>query len=573
MTNTKLTRVFALAILFTLIIPLFLMGFTYQSNVNHYEEPINNSTLKNQSFAKEDYNPLIQYSDDHDLGNISVNDMTFSGLEMGFHLNNDKYPKLANDYNEIALNMTFIKMEFVETIKPAIYDKVLPVINDDSTITVKLNETLEIMYNTTHPPSEGYLIYFPRVFPCEFIELHVMKEGATEVSEVNEGNYSVDENGFLVFYYREYFEESIINFTLHVIWQYTFFIEDWELVQVPDTYIFISEQNQNFEILFNYNTNIEGRIIKGDNYSTGVIDLADGIEVNLTLELPDKDLLTYDTLIVNFIKVSDFSNGDNLINTGFMKLNQSQLILNFTAEFCIGFVNPVGKFWSIDRLVSESNIRERIYFLNITSGPEGISLNWITIFEKTINKDQVKVGSCLFEGRNVLTQKANASEWEEEVIYISSNPREREGINITLNYFIKNEICPITIRYEATEDLKIRLFDNIGMALISLEVTIYYNGSPYGTYISKNHTQPLSSQTTDINGEFIIYNVPNGQYTIHIYQYGIYQGAYKVNSYEEVNYITTTIIHFPLWILIFGIINLSVFALGYIYYRNNKKRQ
>ena len=105
------------------------------------------------------------------------------------------------------------------------------------------------------------------------------------------------------------------------------------------------------------------------------------------------------------------------------------------------------------------------------------------------------------------------------------------------------------------------------------DIVIDYQERPYGTYLSKDYSQPLASQTTDINAEIAIKNVPNGEYTIHIYQYGIYQGTYRVNSYVDINYVTTSIIHFPIWLLIFGLINLSILALGYKLYRNNKKRQ
>ena len=64
-----------------------------------------------------------------------------------------------------------------------------------------------------------------------------------------------------------------------------------------------------------------------------------------------------------------------------------------------------------------------------------------------------------------------------------------------------------------------------------------------------------------------------GEYVIHVYQYGLYQGSFTVNSYVDVNSITTGIIHFPVWILIFGLINLSILAIGYNLYRKKKLRE
>jgi len=62
-----------------------------------------------------------------------------------------------------------------------------------------------------------------------------------------------------------------------------------------------------------------------------------------------------------------------------------------------------------------------------------------------------------------------------------------------------------------------------------------------------------------------------GYYTIKIYQFGILQVVTTVNTYEE-NHLITSIIHFPSWILIFGIFSLLIFALGYRLHQKNKKR-
>ena len=55
------------------------------------------------------------------------------------------------------------------------------------------------------------------------------------------------------------------------------------------------------------------------------------------------------------------------------------------------------------------------------------------------------------------------------------------------------------------------------MPLQNLEVKISYYGEKFGTYISKEKSQPLGTKITDENGEIFIKDVPNGNYTVQIY--------------------------------------------------------
>ena len=580
MRNSSLARLFVFILILNLVIPLFVIGNAYQSKLNNDGYNIDNTSLKTSSISKDDFSALIESRNDHDLGNITINNMDFSGYdELGFYLYHTKYPTLSNDFNDEALNMTFVNMEFIETIEPAIKDNVLPVIQYQPEITVKLNETIDVRYNTTKSSSDGFLIYCPRLYPCEFIELHVQEEGTADLKQVNPGNYSIDENDFLRFNYADFFTDDILNFTMCIIWTYTISIVDeeldpWNIIQDGSDWIYINEPNQDVELLFAYEFTIKGEKYQGQSYNPDNQIEVSGIVANFSIIIPDRNLLTYDSLIVNSTSQpkDDLINAvDNSISSGFMELNGSHFLLNFTAQFNIEFIDTVGKYWAIDRLVDDSSIREKIYLVNITSGPEYLSIAWLMIQESSINKDQVIASECLFENRDVYGFEYNRSRWESPD-YISDNPRERFWLNISLPYFIKNEVCPFSIQYNATEDLVVRIYDNIGMPLVGLEVVVDYQDEPYGTFISNDQCQPLSSQTTDINSEIIVKNVPMGDYIIHIYQYGLYQGTFTVNSYVEINYITSGIVHFPAWLLIFGLINLSILAIGYNLYRKKKIR-
>ncbi|MFX1273516.1 MAG: hypothetical protein ACFFBP_20970 [Promethearchaeota archaeon] len=577
MTGSKSAKIFVIILVINLSLPIFFININ--NSLLFDTNPENGGIIlpKTQIFQKKDYEPII-YAYDNGLGNITVNDMEFSDLELGFYLYNPKYPLLFDDYNNSALNMTLTGMEFINTLEPAIHDNINPDIVKREIITVQLNETLNITYVSSVPNSEGYIIYGPRLAPCHLSELYVKEAGASgSPIKVDEVNYSIDENNFLYFNYENYFMGSPPpNFYINIIWDYNISVDNWNLDRHYEGNIPITEQEQSFERKFEYKLNLLcykfganiDQIILGD----------DKIKANLTLNLPDKELLSNHTIEIGetINDIADHLNLDKSIHTDLIQGNNTRVLLNFTAIFTVKFINPVENTWAIDRLVGGNNIRERIYLPTISSGPEHICIYDLEIFERTITSEQVLATSILFDSpfkRNLLYSDANVSDWEDEPTFLTDNDRESRGINITLPFLIKNEICPFIIKYSATENLTVRILDNIGMPLVGLDVVVNYYGKPFGTYISNNRIQPISTQSTDINAEFIIDNVPNGEYLIQIYMFGIYQGEYTINSYADVNYIKTSIVHFPLWILIFGLINLSVLALGYKFYKNKKKRQ
>ena len=296
--------------------------------------------------------------------------------------------------------------------------------------------------------------------------------------------------------------------------------------------------------------------------------------VNLTIYLPDRDLLNNLSLQLNFESkiVNNYLNPDKSFNIEDFQANGSSFYLNFTTDYTLKFVNPVEETWSVDRLYNQRDIRERIYFPSIISGPEHIIVKYIKIFEETISIDQYIDYTSLFN-RNPSNPCINATilDWESDPVLITDKLEEKLGLNVTLPYMIKGETCPFSIRYRTSENLKIIIMDNIGMPLIGLSVELYYYGKIYGTYISNDHIQPLATLTTDENAEIFLKNIPTGQYTIKIYQFGILQVTTTVSTYEE-NYLITSIIHFPSWILIFGIFSLFIFGLGYKLHQKNKKR-
>ena len=110
------------------------------------------------------------------------------------------------------------------------------------------------------------------------------------------------------------------------------------------------------------------------------------------------------------------------------------------------------------------------------------------------------------------------------------------------------------------------------MPLQGHRIDIYYYGSPYGTYISKNQAQPIAPVITNEDGEILLEYVPNGNYTLRIFLFGFLLTETSANPENQINYITTDIPHFPLIILIYFLVNGVFIAVGYSIYRKNKKK-
>ncbi|MHA1257879.1 MAG: hypothetical protein ACTSPS_20040, partial [Promethearchaeota archaeon] len=300
---------------------------------------------------------------------------------------------------------------------------------------------------------------------------------------------------------------------------------------------------------------------------------ADNLYVNLTMNLPDKELLHTHKLFINSINTGKFLNPDKSVYQK-VQSNNTHILLDFNVNYILGFVEPVDETWGIDRLVEEKDIRERIYFPQIISGPSHIFIKYINILEDTIGFDQVESKTSFF-GRVISYVEVNVTELEEDIrnsLIFNENATKRQGIKITLPYLIKGEVCPFIFKYETDKDLKVIITDNIRMPIVGLDVVVYYYGEKYGTYISKEVNQPIGPTITDQNGEILVENVPNGNYTIKIYdpftEELIFQA--EVSAFTEVNYVITPIIHFPLIVLIFSICSLSIFGIGFRLFKKQK---
>ena len=582
MTNGKNKWLLVFVLTITLLAPLFTVTYNFCSVSSNKDTILDTDLLNVQSFSKDDFTPVID-DKTNGLGTITINEINFGNLGIGFHLNSDIYPLLNKVYNTNALNMTFEGIKYVDTVMPAMSDNIDENITYREQISVTLNETINVYYNTTESASQGYLIYRPRLYNCTLSELYVVKEGSSVIDQVDEVNYSIDAEDFLYFDYQHYFSgNDVLNFTMYLIWECNFALFGWEASQYAGVDIPIREQEEEITPEFVYSFYFYGgkySETSNNDFSENPIE-SPAIEIlaNITVNPLDKNLF-YDykleienTPIDEAVFNSSYLNPDNSITVGELNATVGLFNLSFKLDYTLKFIDPVQDSWSVDRLYSQRDIRERIYFPSITSGPTYIYIENLKIFERTITIDQYLGHTSLFSRESSISCKnASIYEWESDPELTTNNVKEQQGLNITLPYLIKGEICPFSIKYNATDDLKIIVMDNIGMPLIGLTVKVYYYGKSYGTYISNENNQPIATQTTDENAEILLKNVPSGYYEIKIYQYGILQVTTTVSTYKE-NLLITSIVHFPLWILLFGLFSLSIFVIGYRLHQKNKKR-
>ncbi len=527
--------------------------------------------LETQVSSLNNYKPVIE-DQTYGLGSILVTNVLFN--ESGFLNFSTQYPEYNKDLAGNGLNVSYRNIEFVNTIKEAQLDLFKETPEDYNIITIQLNETLDVHYNSSIDYLEGVLIYAPRLYPCLLNRLYV-HNASSPIREVQSGNYSIDANNNVVFDYASFFNGAeAADFKLYFIWKYNITITNWAMEQIKQDNLIMTRATQNITGTFHYLFNVQGQKLEGNAligtypYEDMQIGAAD-LNVSLKIYLPDKELLT-DFVFNELGRV-----GKNNITYVSFSVNNSLFDLDFDAPFAVDFVEPVNVTWAVDRLAQDVNYRERIYLPSIIWGPKQIFLKYVRIEEKTISKDQVIDIESQF-GRTVDYIEKNftqVQEAESDSLVFTEKVIQQNGLEIVLPYIIFNETCPFIIKYKPSENLRVIITDAIKMPLRNTVVKIEYYGIQYGTYISKKQVQPVADTQTNANGEILITNVPNGDYMLIVYQDGKVAQATNVMAYKQINYVITTQPHVPLVLMGFLIPSAIFFFLGVLIYLHNIRRK
>jgi len=539
-----------------IFIPVIFANFKIFPNIGLNKNYFQEEVLNINDFTKNNYTE-IRTTAKHGLGNITIDDISFNVLWPGFVNENIYHPLVTEDHIKGAISMNVKHMEFIETTSPALIDNLNSETGDKVIATYKLNETIQVNYSKSEA---RYLIYHSRFTDTKLLEFYV--NNGTIITELTEGvDYTIDDRNFLVFYYEDYFQKGrTFNFTMYLIWEHLLVFGNWEIEQMEDQVLEISEVEQELTPEFNYNFFLIARAYDQDLDEILPISFWD---VALTVNPLDKEKFNNHKLILNGIEVNigEHLNSDNSLQ---IKLSDhftpesNTFSLNFTSSYLLRFEEHLGNLWAIDRLVSQREIRERIYFCNLISGPRHIYLENVVFYEPAIYFEEVINTYSLFN-RDVLFVDANNS--------ISN----RLGLNVTIPYLFVGETCPFSIEYFTFQKLKIVITDNIKMPLVGAKIEVFHFGAIYGTYISNKTIQPIIPLKSDENGQIVLYNVPRGNYTIRVYWEGRFVKEASISTFNEINYVYTSIVHSPLWIIIFGGIIGIILILGAIFYLKYKK--
>lgn len=558
-----------LIIIFVFVLPIFLSLYP---NFNYFPLEINNNNNifepKLNSFSKEDYKPILE-TQEHGLGNINLTRLNFN--EMGIVNYSIKFPELDDDLLSGALDIIYYETSYIETVQIAQFNNLDDTVRESNKIVILMNESISVEYNNSIQNSEGFLIYNLRLYPRELKHLLVQNQSSSIIEELNSENYSLDSDGFIKFGYKNYFKANSHNFSMYIIFEYTIELENWHIIQDSGNILQMTSSQHTFSPSFTYEFALSGT--KYYSNLTLIPVPATNLEVELILDPLDKDLFFDHHLSIDDKEVNNFLESDNRLNFT-MSAGFKMFQLSFKVNFTMMFIDPVDFTWAIDRLVEGRSIRERIYIPSIISGPQYIYLENVTFIENTITIDQV-VGNYSVFKRDINYFDVIVSVSQQSVEYsliFTRNAVKRKGLRLFIPYMIAGETNPFVLKYSATNDLRIILTDNINMPLVGNRIELYYYEKLYGTYISNDLNQPMAPTYSNENGEIIIENVPNGNYTVKVYQNERLVREELINTFSLVNIIRSNVIHFPLWIIIFGSISAISTFIGLIFYFNYKKR-
>jgi len=515
--------------------------------------------LKSHGFSKDNYSSILE-QEKSGVGEISIFNISFH--EKGF-VNSTQFDVLDKDIGK-DLNITYLETNFIETMINASRNFLKEEFIDNNKIRIKLNESLKINFDNSSSEMglAGFLVYLPRLIPIDVLEVHVNN------TQLNKEDYTLVDDEFIRFNYFEYFNfpENNYEFSMNIIYSYEISLINWKVDQFNMDNLVATQAFHNFSAKYNYHFLVKGDKYSGAEFSGGMSE-ADNLSLGLLINLLDKDEIYNFSLALNEEIKSDTENYQ--INNGIFNIsvqdsftaNSSSFKVNFTSNFKIRFLDPVTTSWAIDRLFRNNNIRQRFFFPQILDGPKHLLLKF-TLYEENIADEQIQDISSQF----------NRPVYHLPVSKVNDSLVDQGILIYTPSLILGEFACPFTIKYEATNTLRLIITDNINMPLWYLDVEVYYNDILYGTYISNNFTQPIAPLVANENGEIILANIPSGNYRIEVFQAGHQLKTVNINTEQETHYIATNVLHFPSVVLTFGIISTIILVAGVLIFLRNARR-
>jgi len=543
---------FIISISISLIILLSSYSFFLQINSKTKISKVNNlNSYQMNNLIEGSYIP-INPDGKKPVGTIYM--ISIDGLAPGLTLIN---PNIIIDKN---MTFTYSGYKFLGTIAPA-SSKTRDWENFKGNLTIRVNETAKFQYwynETTKLVS----------FKSELSPKGILREVYVNNTQIDLSNITHSQGGYFYNYSHYYNQKVNDTLVMSFIIDYNVSISYWFLHQVN-----IKTNRTDNPYLINKTTNIEGYY----NYSIAFGD--ENVKLNATFLInpPDQNYIynismnIYQGNIENPL-VSPFTSyikhSNNSIQLSIQANGTTMYSLNFKANFKLQFLNTNGpNFWQMDLLTGGIDLRQRIYEIKCIEGPPSIPISNFYYNETQIPfPDLISVSSEL--GRPINSEDMNfTNEYN-----IKIGPA---GVKLNFMckfegesyYLVLNETDKITITYKASHSLNLIVLDNVKIPVGGAELKIFYQDVPFGTLMSAVKTNQIPLKYTDNSGQVILSNVPNGKYSIEVYYKGKYISTYNVTTTNSLNYIFTSIPHFPIWIIIFSCISLVICLNGIYIYR------
>jgi hypothetical protein len=508
--------------------------------VSNPDNPLGQITMERLSSFPSSYYNYSQLISDESSGFVTISNRLYATQEVV--LNNTVIPA-SNATKTVQNAMTYYNL------------------------TVCLNESYTINYNNN---SQNHVFsIMPYYQPVTFVGVYINDSIAPisnyTISPVVSGsniNWSCTLN------YTSQFNANP-NGTLIVCFQYNydFPISSWSVSPTSDNH---------------YITNVQENITETyhDAISLGFINTYN-FTADFNITLPNADVVYNGVLnTINSLapkELIDYLQYNNIYRVLNVIMNYTAVTLDFsfTANFTVQMQDVVYGLWCADRLVDGLSIRQRDYRISVSDGPKDLRLTNIWINETGIYyaNDYLGVGSISSAlGRPVNIENMNISIGEPS----SVNATYVDGVSFLgyasgAYYIVAGEEDVITIQYSSSHTLSCLIADQINNPLEGYQVRIYFGTQPYGSQITWKGGAPYPTLFTDAQGQITISYIPVGNFTAEIFDSnGNFVYNQTVYSLTPLNFVKTTVLHFPSVILSYTGIFVAILLIGIALYKRKQ---
>jgi hypothetical protein len=491
-------------------------------------------------------------------------------------INNEPDFFFGYDYENISF--THETPDFIGTVTNANDDRTQFIAGSRrSDIRVRINETVEWVYNDS---VAAYDVGFK-----PYIQPAILNRMFLNGTLLNSTDYYLSLNNSQGFYYNfENLFTANANGTFILTYEYECDIPITGLnCYTPGPEQYIIDHTQNLTQRFNY------------NITFGELGNSLDVTAKFNVTLPNYDRL-FNTVIDEFdngtLQSWEYTNHKNQISLVANLSSEKKMGLHFDTNFTVQILEAISSYWSEDRLVDSTSVRERDIKLRVSDGPADLILSYIWLNETEVFFDDLVKSSNIRSalGRPVYAQDMNVSvesiynydpieeneedEEEDEVVVQYTDGTKLLGLAGESRYYIAtNETDIITIRYSAPRTLSIVVTDNINVPLPDYRVNIYYGEMKYGTKINRFHALPYPTKITNENGQILYDWVPAGNFTLEIMDSnGKFVANKTASSLSSLNFLVTDKTHFPSVILVLGGISTGFILLGVVILKKQNKQ-